>query len=93
MKAKILIAAAAFVVLAAPVHASTPTDNMSGNPVHDQAVQPEPNAGTIYGDVFRSPFGDGVAQDQSDLRRSSGRDGNNLSPPSMDASGVPDPRI
>ena len=91
MKAKILIAAAAFVVFAAPVHASTPTDNMSGSPATHQAVQPEPKAGTIYGDVFRSPFGDG--QDQSDLRPSSGRDGNNLLPARIDANGVPNPRI
>lgn len=93
MKAKFLIAAAVFVALAAPVYASTPTGNMSGSPAANQAVQPEPKAGTIYGDVFRTPFGDGVTQDQTDLRPSSGKDGNSLLPARMDANGVPNPRI
>jgi hypothetical protein len=95
MKANILIAAAAFAVLAAPVHASTPTDNMFGNPANGQAVQSVPgeNAGNIYGDVFRSPFEDRAQQDQSDLRPLGSRGGNNLLPPRMDANGVPNPRI
>ena len=91
----IFIAAAALAVLAAPVRASTPTDNMSSNPTNGQAVQSVPgeNAGSIYGDVFMSPFENRAQQDQSDLRPLGGRDGNNLLPPSMDANGVPNPRI
>jgi len=95
MKAKILIAAASLAVLAAPVYASTPTDNMFGNPANGQAVQPAPgqNAGNIYGDAFRSPFDDRAQQGQPDLRPLGGSSGNNLLPPRMDANGVPNPRI
>jgi hypothetical protein len=95
MKAQICIAAAALAVLAAPVHASTPTDTMFGNSTNSQAVQsmPRENAGNIYGDVFRSPFEDRAQQDRSDLRPLDSRGGNNLLPPRMDANGVPNPRI
>lgn len=93
MKAKILIAAASLAVLAAPVYASTPTDNMFGNPANGPAVQSAPgqNTGNIYGDAFRSPFDDRAQQ--PDLRPLGGRGGNNLLPPRMDANGVPNPRI
>lgn len=92
MKAKICIAAAALAVLAAPVHASTPTDNMFGNPANGQAVQSVPgeNAGNIYGDVSRSPIEDRA---QQDMRPLGSRGGNNLLPPRIDANGVPNPRI
>jgi hypothetical protein len=95
MKAKICIAAAALAVLVVPVHASTPRDNMFGNPANGPAVQSVPgaNAGNIYGDVFRSPFENRAQQDQSDLHSLGSRGGNNLLPPRMDANGVPNPRI
>jgi hypothetical protein len=95
MKTKILIAAVSLAVLAAPVYASTPTDNMFGNPANGPAVQPAPgqNTGNIYGDAYRSPFDDRAQPGQTDLRPLGARGGNNLLPPRMDANGVPNPRI
>ena len=93
MKAKFLIAAAALVVSAAPAFANTPSADPFGVFPNDQTAQPAPDH-TSNGDAYISPFDDHMRQSQTDDMRplnSGSRD--NLVPPRMDASGVPDPRI
>ena len=94
MKAKFLIAAAALVILAAPAFANTPSADPFGAFPNDETAQPAPDRNTSSGDAFVSPFGDHLQQNRTDDMRSL-NDGsrNNLVPPRMDASGVPDPRI
>lgn len=94
MKAKFLIAAAALVVLAAPAFANTPSADPFGAFPSDETAQPVPDRNTSSGNAFVSPFGDHLQQNRMDDMRSL-NDGsrNNLVPPRMDASGVPDPRI
>ena len=92
MKAKFLIAAAALVVSGAPVFANTPSADPFGAFPSDQTTQPAPDRNT--GDAYVSPFVDHSRQDQTDdMRPLNSGSGNNLVPPRMDASGVPDPRI
>ncbi|HEX4106431.1 MAG TPA: hypothetical protein VHX92_09390 [Rhizomicrobium sp.] len=94
MKAKFLIAAAALVVSAAPAFANTPSADPFGTVPSDQAVQSAPDQNANNGDAYVSPFGDHLRQNQADgMRPSYERSRNNLEPPRMDASGVPDPRI
>jgi hypothetical protein len=91
MKAKFLIAVAALVVSAAPVFANTPSADPFGALPSDQKAQPGPDQNASSGDAYVSPFDDHLQQNH--MRPLNGGSGNNLVPPRMDASGVPDPRI
>jgi len=94
MKAKFLIAVAALVVLAAPVFANTPSADPFGAFPSDQMAQPAPVQNASSGDAYVSPFGDHLRQNQTDeMRLLNNGSRNNLVPPRMDASGVPDSRI
>ena len=97
MKAKFLIAVAALVLSAAPVLANTPSADPFGAMSSDQTAQPALNQNTNNGnadDAYVSPFGDHLRQNQTDdMRPLNDGSRNNLVPPRMDASGVPDPRI
>jgi hypothetical protein len=94
MKAKFLIAVAALVVSAAPAFGYTPSADSFGASSSDQMAQPAPDRNTNSNDAYASPFGDHLRQNRMDDMRSLNGDGrNNLVPPRMDASGVPDPRI
>ena len=97
MKAKFLIAAAALVVSAAPAFANTPSADPFGAFPNDQATQPALNQDMNNGDAddaYVSPFGDHLQQNRmNDMRSLNDGSRNNLVPPRMDASGVPDPRI
>jgi hypothetical protein len=94
MKAKFLIAAVALVVLAAPAFANTPSADPFGVFPSDETAQPAPDRNTSSGDAFVSPFDDHIRQSQTDdVRPLNSGNRDNLVPPRMDASGVPDPRI
>jgi hypothetical protein len=94
MNAKFLIAAAALLVSAAPVFANTPSADPFGTLSNDQMTQPAPDQNSSNGDAYVSPFGDHLRQSQTDgMHPAYERSRNNLEPPRMDASGVPDPRI
>lgn len=88
MKARFLVAAAALSVLAGPAWASTP-DDATVNPSQGQTRQPAP--GQYSGDSYGAFLGT-RSQDRDEMR-SYERERNNLVPPRMDASGVPDPRV
>jgi hypothetical protein len=93
MKAKFIIAIAALVVLATPALANTPSADPFGGVPNDEMMRPAPDH-TSNGNAYVSPFDDHLRQSQTDdmLPLNNGsRD--NLVPPRMDASGVPDPRI
>jgi hypothetical protein len=94
MKAKFLIAAAALAVSAAPVLANTPSADPFGAFPSDQMAQPAPDQTASSGDAYVSPFDDHLQQNRmDDMRPLNGGSRNNLVPPRMDSSGVPDPRI
>jgi hypothetical protein len=93
MKTKFLIAVAALAVSAAPAFANTPSADPFGGLPNEEMARPAPDH-TSNSDAFVSPFDDHMRQSQTDDMRplnSGSRD--NLVPPRMDASGVPDPRI
>ena len=93
MKAKFLIAAAALVVSAAPVLANTPSADPFGGLPNDEMARPAPDH-TSIGDAYVSPFDDHMRQGQADdMRPLNSGSHDNLVPPRVDASGVPDPRI
>jgi hypothetical protein len=90
MKAKFL--AAAFVLLAAPAFANTPAvNNFSAAPSAQLRLAPEQNARDS--DPTLSLFNDRFRAYGAETRPLSGRHGSDLSPPHMDAGGVPNPRI
>jgi hypothetical protein len=95
MTAKFLIAAAGLVLMAAPVLASTPYSDPFSTPSNDQATPPAPAPEMGNKDSYMSPFADHLRQSptDSDMRPADRKNRNNLLPPRMDASGVPDPRI
>ena len=94
MKTKFLIAATALVILAAPAFASTPMSDPFTRLPGDQTTQPAPDQYMGNGNAYVAPFGDRLRQNGTDaMRPMNGRNQNNLMPPRMDASGVPDPRI
>ena len=94
MKTKFLIAATALTILTAPAFASTPTSDPFTRLPSDQATQPLPDQYTGNGSAYGAPFGDHLRRNGTDdMRPLNGRSQNNLMPPRMDASGVPDPRI
>jgi len=94
MKTKFLIVATTLTILAAPAFASTPSRDAFSRAPNDQATEPMPNQDMGNGDAYVAPFGDHLRQNQmDDMRPLNGRSRNNLIPPRMDASGVPDPRI
>ena len=94
MKARFLIAATALVVLAAPVWASTPSRDAFSRAPNNRATEPMSGQDMGNGNPYVAPFGDHLHQSQmDDMRPLNGRSRNNLVPPRMDASGVPDPRI
>jgi hypothetical protein len=93
MKAKFLIAIAALVVSAAPVFANTPSADPFGGVPNDEMMRPAPDH-TSNGEAYIPPFDDHMWQSQSDdVRPVNGGNRDNLAPPPLDASGVPDPRI
>ena len=92
MKTKFLMAAAALTLLTAPAFASTPNSDPFTRSPSDRATQLTPDQGN--GNAYTAPFGDHLRQNRmDDMRSLNGRSQNNLMPPRMDASGVPDPRI
>ena len=94
MKIKFLVATAALLVLAAPAFASTPSRDAFTRTPNDQAAQPLPGQSMGNDNAYLAPFGDHLRQSQTDnMRPLSNQNRNNLVPPRMDASGVPDPRI
>jgi len=94
MKTKFLIAATALALLTAPAFASTPISDPFARLPSDQTTQPAPDQFMGNGNVTAAPFDDHLKQKRmDDMRPMNGRSQNNLMPPRMDASGVPDPRI
>jgi hypothetical protein len=94
MKAKFPIAAAALMLMAAPVLASTPSSDPAGASSNDQMTPAAPAPEMGNKDSLMEPFGDHLRQNPTDSdMRPDRKIRNNLLPPRMDASGVPDPRI
>ena len=90
MRTKLLIAATALAVFAAPAFASTPIADPFTRSPNDQATQPTPDQ--YMGNAYVAPFADHLRQNRTDgMRPMDG--GSRNPPPRMDASGVPDPRI
>ena len=94
MKNMFIVAAAALALSAAPALANTPSADPFGAFSNDQAGQSTQNQNGNSEDAYVAPFGDHLQQTQQDgLRPMNERNRNNLQPPRIDASGVPDPRI
>lgn len=91
MKIEFLVAAIALVAL--PAYAITPS-NANGANTTPGTMTDNPAAQTTGSDsdVFTAPF-DRERQERTELRANTDRSRNHLTPPRMDASGVPDPRI
>ena len=95
MTAKFVIEAAALMLMAAPVLANTPYSDPFSTPSNDQVTPAAPAPEMGNKDSYMSPFAGHLRQSptDSDARPAERKSRNNLLPPRMDASGVPDPRI